>query len=276
VAKVQSSTYGESRLRMLRVLQRGDRQDPKDLTIALRFEGSIEATVPGEAIKNLVHRVVREQDHAASQIESLALEICAGILARHPEIGLARVDISEQPWARLEAGGKAQGQAFTPAGVERRTTTVSSNGSRVSVSAGIENLVLLRTGGFVPTARGRPADEAATDGLQRVFVAALSARWAYASGDIAFTPYRTGVRQAIIDTFAWHKGPTIRATLAAIAEVVLASYQEISQMTLSLQEHPYRPVDLLELSVDGDALFVVRDEPIGLIEITVDRDSQSQ
>ena len=275
MAKVQSGAYGESRLRMLRVLQRGDRHDPKDLTVALRFEGSIDAMVPGEAIKNLVHRVVREQDHAASAIESLGLEICSRIVARHPEIGLTRVEISEQPWARLDAGGKAQGQAFTPAGVERRTTTVSGSGSRVSVSSGVENLVLLRTGGFVPTARGKPADEATADGLQRVFVAALSARWTYASGDIAFTPYRTGIRQAIVDTFAWHKGPTIRATLGAIAEVLLANYQEISQVTLSLQEHPYRPVDLLELSVEGDALFVVRDEPIGLIEITVDRDDRS-
>ena len=273
--KVHSSAYGESRLRMLRVLQRGDRHDPKDLTIGLRFEGGDDAAVPGEAVKNLVHRVVREQDHAAAAIESLALEICAQILTSHPGIGLARVDISEQPWARLDAGGKAQGQAFTPAGVERRTASVSSNGARIAVSAGVDNLVLLRTSGFTPIARGRPADEPTTDGLQRVFVAALTARWAYTSGDVAFAPYRAGVRQAIVETFAWHKGPTIRSTLAAIAEVVLASYPEIAQMTLSLQEHPYRPVDLLELSVDGDALFVVRDEPVGLIEITVDRDDQS-
>jgi hypothetical protein len=54
---------------------------------------------------------------------------------------------------------------------------------------------------------------------------------------------------------------------------VFASYQEIAQLTLSLQEHPYRPVDLLELSVEGDQLFVVRDEPVGLLEITVDRAS---
>ena len=273
---VHSSAYGESRLRMLRVLHRGDRHDPKDLTIGLRFEGPIDTVMPGEAIKNLVHRVVREQDHAASAIESLALTICAQILAGHPEIGLARVEISEQPWSRLDAGGKAQGQAFTPAGVERRTAAVSSNGTRVSVSAGVENLVLLRTGGFVPTSRGRPADEPTADGLQRVFVATLAARWAYGTGEIAFVPYRAGVRQAIVETFAWHKGPTSRATLVAIADVVLASYQEIAQLTLSLEEHPYRPVDLLELSVDGDALFVVRDEPVGLIEITVDREDRSQ
>jgi urate oxidase len=275
VAKVHSSSYGESRLRMLRVLRRGDRHDPKDLTIGLRFEGLSGPPIPGEAIKNLVHRVVREQEHAASAIESLGLTICAQIMTRHPGIGLARVEIAEQPWARLDAGGKAQGQAFTPGGVERRTAAVSSNGTRISVAAGLENLILLRTSGFAPTSRGLPADDATADGLQRLFIAALSARWSYTSGDIAFAPYRAGVRQAIIETFAWHKGPTIQATLAAIAEVVIASYQEIAQITLSLQEQPYRPVDLLELSVEGDALFVAHDEPVGLIEITVDRDDEA-
>ena len=259
---------------MLRVLQRGDRHDPKDLTIGLRFEGPFDAMVPGEAIKNLVHRVVRQQEHAAAAIESLGLTICEQILTRHPGIGLARVEISEQPWARLDAGGKAQGQAFTPAGVERRTASVSSNGTRVSVSAGLENLVLLRTSGFAPVARGKPSDEPTADGLQRLFIATMSARWSYTSGDIAFAPYRAGLRQAIVETFAWHKGPTIRSTLSAIAGVVLASYQEISQVTLTLQEHPYRPVDLLELSIEGDALFVAYDEPVGVTEITVDRDHE--
>jgi urate oxidase len=132
----------------------------------------------------------------------------------------------------------------------------------------------MRTGGFAPTARGKPSEEATADGLQRIFIAALAARWAYTEGDIAFAPYRAGVRQAIVETFAWHKGPSVQHTLVAIAEVVLASYLEISQVTLSLQERPYRPVDLLELSVDGDVLFVAHDEPVGVIEITVDRDPE--
>jgi len=271
MTSIHSSSYGESRLRMLRVLQRGDRHDPKDLTIALRFEGPIDAMVPGEAIKNLVHRVVREQEHAAAAIESLGLALCRQILARHPSIGLARVEIIEQPWTRLDAGGKQQGRAFMPAGVERRTATVSSNGTRIAVSAGVENLVLLRTGGFVPSQRGKASEEPTDDGIQRVFIATLWARWSYASGDIAFVPYRAGVRQAIVETFAWHKGPSVQATLSSIADVVLASYHEISQVTLGVQELPYRPVDLLELSVDGDALFVAHDEPVGTVEITVDR-----
>src|SRR6187401_3574631 len=170
---IHSSSYGESRLRMLRVMRKGDRHDPKDLTIAVRFEGNFGAAftegnsgvlLPGETIKNLVHRVARGQEHAA--IEELGLAICERTLAHHAAIGLARVEIVEQPWTRLDAGGKAQGQAFTPGGVERRTASVSSNGTRVSVTAGLENLVLMRTGGFVPVERGRTSEEATADGLQ--------------------------------------------------------------------------------------------------------------
>ena len=256
---------------MLRVLQRGDRHDPKDLTIALRFEGRLDAMVPGEAIKNLVHRVVREQEHAATAIEPLGLALCQAILERHPSIGLVRVDLTEQPWARLDAAGKQQPRAFTPAGGERRIASVSSNGARISVSAGLENLVVLRTDGFAPVERGRTSDEATADGLQRLFIATVSARWSYTSGDIAFIPYRAGVRQAIVETFAWHKGPSVQATLTALADVLFGSFGEISQVTLSVQERPYRPVGLLELSIDGDALFVAHDEPVGVIEITVDR-----
>jgi urate oxidase len=272
---LHSSSYGEARLRMLRVLRRGDRHDPKDLTIALRFEGSLEAMVPGEAVKNLVHRVVREQEQAAAAIESLGVAICEQVLQRHPSIGLARVDLTEQPWARLDAGGKQQAQAFTPAGVERRTASVSGNGTQLSVSAGLDNLMLLRTGGFAPTERGRVTEEATADGLQRLFIATLAANWSYTSGDIAFVPYRAGIRQSVVETLAWHKGPTLPATLAAMADVVLANHREVSQIRLSLQERPYRPVDLLDLSMAGDALFIAHDEPVGLVDITVQRDDPS-
>lgn len=268
---MESSSYGESRLRMLRVITRGDRHDPRDLTIALRFEGRLDEMVPGEAVKNLVHRVVRDQDQAASAIETLGIAICEAILQAYPSIGLARVELVEQPWARLDAGGKAQGQAFTPAGVERRSAVVAGNGTRTSVQAGIDNLVVLRTGGFVPTLRGRPSEDPGADGMQRVFLATVGARWAYAAGDIAFAPYRAGVRQAIVETFAWHKGPAVRDTLRAIADVVLASYQEIAQVWVTLHERPYRPVDLLDVAVEGDVLFVAHDEPVGVLEISVER-----
>jgi urate oxidase len=269
MAHQQSTSYGESRLRILRVLRRGDRHDPKDLTIALRLEGDANAIVPSEAIKNQVHRIARDEDHPV--IETLALSMCARILSAHRGVRRAHVDVIEQPWTRLEAGGKPQGQAFTPAGVERRTVAVTGNGAQTSITAGLDNLVLLRTSGFVPIERGQPSEEPTADGLQRLFIASLAARWAFSSGDIAFAACRQGVRAAIVDTFAWHTGRSAHDTLTTMADVVLESYQDISEVTVTLQERPYRPVDLLELSLDGDALFVAYDEPVSMVEVTVAR-----
>ena len=273
---IHSTSYGESRLRLLRILRHGDRHDPKDVTIALRFEGDFAHAFrhgeagglpPGEAVKNLVHRVAAQQDFA--EIENLGLEICGRIMNGHPTIGLTRVELSEGHWARLEPGGKAQGQAFTPGGAERRTASITSNGSQVAVSSGIDNLILLRTAGLGPAQPGAQQDDGTTDGVQGLLIAALTARWSYSSGDIAFKTYRQGVRAAIIETFAWHASRSVQHTLYAMAEVILATYQEISVVTLTLQERPYRPVDLLEM--ERNDLFVARDEPLGIVEVTVER-----
>ena len=42
--RISASSHGESRLRMLRVVRRGDRHDPKDLTVSCRFEGDFGAS----------------------------------------------------------------------------------------------------------------------------------------------------------------------------------------------------------------------------------------
>ena len=65
--------------------------------------------------------------------------MCERLLASFPRITRVRVDIAEQPWSRLEVGGKAQGQAFEAGGGERRTTAVTSNGRQVAVVSGIDN-----------------------------------------------------------------------------------------------------------------------------------------
>jgi len=110
----EKSAYGESRLRMLRVIPRGDRHDPRDLTVGVRFEGPLDAMVPGEAVKNLVHRVVREQDHAAAAVETLGIAVCDALLATYGSIGLARVELTEQPWRRHAVSASASGLRTEP------------------------------------------------------------------------------------------------------------------------------------------------------------------
>jgi urate oxidase len=269
---------------MLRVVRRGDRHDARDLTVGCRFEGDFAAAfvagqaqglLPGEALKSLVHATARA--HGGAEIERFGLALCDRLLADHPRVTRARVEISEQPWARLEIGGKAQGQSFLRGTPERRTAAVTSNGKQVAVVSGIEQLTIMRTSGFAPTRRGAPDGDASgvDDGLQRLLVATLTARWTYGSPDVTFDPYRQGVRMAIVETLGCHASRSVQHTLYGIADVVLSSYEEIMDITLSLQERPYRPVDLFSAGVENpDDLFVAVEEPVGIVEVTVERDAR--
>src|SRR5215212_6279849 len=96
--RIGSSSHGESRLRMLRIMRRGDRHDPKELTVSFRFEGDFakafregqsDGLLPGETLKTIVHRAARE--HGSGEIEEFAMALCHRVLAGQPAVSRARV-----------------------------------------------------------------------------------------------------------------------------------------------------------------------------------------
>jgi urate oxidase len=265
---------------MLRLVRRGDRHDPHDLAISCRFEGAFEPAfiedrpsglLPGETIKSLVHGVVRAR--GAGELEELGLALAAEVFARQPRLSRVRFELTEHPWQRLEAGAKAQAQAFLATTPEQRLAAVTSNGSRSSVLAGIGELTVMRTSGFTPARRpGEPDDSGASDRLQPLLVGALSLRWTYTSGDITFGVYRQAIRNAVLDTLAWNRSQSVQHLLYTIADVVLATCEEIAEVTLRFCERPYRPADLFAAGAENpDELFVVVEEPVGVVEVTVER-----
>ena len=265
---------------MLRVVRRGDRHDPKELSVSFRFEGDFAAAfregragelLPGEALKNIVHRAAR--DYGAGEIEEFGIALTERVLSQHPAITRARVDITETSWVRLDVAGRAQGQAFRAGAPELKTAAITSNGRQISVVSGLSGLAVMRTGGFASGGPG-DSDDGAADGLQRPIVGELSAKWTYSAPDVTFRTYREGVRRLIVETFARDASRSIQHTLYAMADLVLASYQEITDVTLAMQERPYRPADLFTAGVDNpDDLFVALEEPLGVVEVTVERDS---
>lgn len=266
---------------MLRLVRRGDRHDPRDLTISCRLEGAFEPAftegqadgmLPGETIKSMVHSVTRAR--GAGELEELGLALAAAVFERQPRVTLARFELTERPWHRLEAGGKAQPQAFLEVSPEQRLAAVTSNGSRASVVAGIGELSIMRTAGFAPP-RPRPGDtddSGISDRLQPLLVGALSVRWTYTSGDITFGVYRQAIRNAVLDSVAWNRSQSVQQMLYTMADVVLGTCAEIADVTLRFCERPYRPADLFAAGTENpDELFVVVDEPVGVVEVTVER-----
>ena len=122
--RIGASSHGESHLRMLRVVRRGDRHDARDLTVGCRFEGDFAdafvegksaGLLPGEALKSLVHATARQ--HAGAEIERFGLALCERLLTgrpaphprprrRHGPPGIRRAAVDAAPPA---AAGKPEG-----------------------------------------------------------------------------------------------------------------------------------------------------------------------
>ncbi len=276
--RIGSSSHGESHIRLLRVVRRGDRHDPRELTVSFHLEGDFAAAfrqgrggvIPGQTLRNVVHQAARRA--GAAEIEELGLAIGDRLLQDHAALSLARIDIVEGEWRRLVAGGRPQAQAFMGGTPEIKTAAITTNGAKVAVVSGLAQLALMRTSGFAPPSPA--SDDGTSDGLQPLFVGELSARWSYTTPDVTFRSFRQGVRAAILDTFSWHRGRSVHHTLYAIADVVLATYQEIGDVTLAIQEHPYRPADPFAAASgeDPDDLFVSMDGPAGTVEVRVERE----
>lgn len=262
---------------MLRVVRRGDQHDARGLTVSITLQGAFEAAfidgradglIPGETIKNLVHEAVRR--HGAREIEEIGLAVAAQVIESHPRIARVRVDIEESRWLRLEARGRAQAQAFSAGSSEVRTASVTSNGTQTSVSGGVAGLTVMRTSGFAH-ASGHTDDDARDD-LQPLLVGTLSARWTYTRGDTTFKVFRQGMRAAIVETFVWHRSESVQQALYGVGEVLLATYEDIAEVTLGFRELPYRPADLFAAGAENpNELFVAADEPVGVVEVTLER-----
>jgi urate oxidase len=277
--RLGASSQGESRLRLLRIVRKGDRHDPRDLTISLRVEGGLrqaflegraDGVIPGETLKTFVHQTAR--DHGGSEVETFGLALCRRMFDTHRHVTRVRVEIAEQPWSRAEIGGKAQGQTFMVGGPEQRTAVVTSNGTQTAVVSGIDQLGLMRTSGFLPRHPAARADDGTEDAVPSLLVGSLSARWTYSSPDVTFGPYRHGVRSSIAETFARNAERSIQYTLYAMADVVLANYADILDITLAMHERPYRAADLFRAQVENvDDVFVAADERLEVVEVTVER-----
>jgi urate oxidase len=282
MSKLVEHSYGKSLIRLFKVTRRGDRHDVSDLTVGLRFEGDFdeayiegdnERILPAESIRNTVHALA--VDRPIDQVETFGLALAEHFLVHHPQIALVRVELAEQRWERLPVGGRQQGHAFVLGGRERRTATITHNGERAAVVAGIDQLPVLKTAGarFEGYLADRFTESPAA--TERVLAAELTARWAYSHPDVTFGPFWQGVRRLLLESFVQHVSESMQHTLYAMADAVLASYEEIAEVTLEMPTQEYRPVDLSRFGVDNaNAVYLPSAQPDSLVRATVTRDNK--
>jgi urate oxidase len=273
------TSYGKSRIRLVRVTRRGDRHEVRDFTVAIAFEGRYDTSytdgdnrdvLPTDTMKNTVYALAARD--GVGEPETFAVTLGQHFIDRNPKLDRVTVDILDHSWGRIRIGDRVHGQSFVQQGPETRTARVVTDRHGASITAGIADLVIMKTSHSA--FEGYPRDEFTTlpETKDRLFVTALTTTWTYSDIEIEFDAMFRGVRTALLESFAQHDSLSVQHTLQAMGQVVLDTIDAVGSIRLEMPNRHHIPIDLAKLGMENrNEVFVATVEPFGLIKATLTR-----
>jgi urate oxidase len=271
-AKLIGNGYGKSAVRLVTVRRGADVHTLKDVTIAIRLEGDFgpaytdgdnSRVLPTDTMKNTVYALAA--DHPVEDIESFGLLLSEHFLRESLPAASARIELTEHLWERLDP------HAFRRAGSEARTAVVTRTRGGVQVTAGIEDLVVMKTS--KSAFEGFPRDRYTTlpETKDRILATSVTATWKYSSPDLPFGERWTEVRRRLLEAFVKHDSRSVQETLYAMGEAALEA-AGVEEIHLAMPNIHHIPVDLTRFGLENrNEVFVATSEPYGLIEATLRR-----
>jgi len=288
------TSYGKSRIRLVRVTRHGDpstrsgasraasrddRHELRDFTVAVAFEGRFDTSytdgdnadvLPTDTMKNTVYALAARD--GVTEPEAFGLALGQHFIERNPQLDRVNVDITDHGWSRIKIGDREHGRAFERLGPETRTARVVTDRNAASIEAGITDLVIMKTSNSAFA--GFPRDEFTTlpETHDRLFATSLTTTWTYAETDVEFVTLFRSVRRTLLEAFAEHDSLSVQHTLYAMGESVLASLDAISSISLEMPNRHHLPIDLAKFGMENrNEVFVATEEPHGLIKATLSR-----
>lgn len=267
-----SDTYGKSRVRLIKLDRRADRHDLKEITAQILFRGDFQSCyqcgdnskiLPTDTIKNTVYVLARK--HEITSIEEFAKLLSNHFLSNNPQVADVRVEMTEHIWSRIAPAAFRRGS-------EKRTAFVTATRDGVTIEAGIDDLVVLKSSGSSFEGYIRDPYTTLKETSDRILATALRAAWRYASANPDFNALWQAIRQTILDTFAAHESRSVQHTLHAVGKQVLACFPDVDEIQFSMPNKHALLVDLSPFGLDNpNEVFLPIDEPSGYIEAKLAR-----
>jgi urate oxidase len=276
---LSQSGYGKSEIRLVKVSRRPDGHDLRDLTVDVKLEGNFDAAytdgdntglLATDTMRNAVYAIAKER--GIDEIESFGRRLVSHFLAAGPGVTSACVQIVEHPWARLEIAGRPHEHAFERGSGGNRVATVSGDGGRTQIEAGIDDLLVLRTTGSGWEGFLRDRYTSLPETSDRILATIIAARWSYREGELEFEAVWRNVRRTILEAFCDHYSPSVQFTLHHMGTAVLGACPEVERISFSLPNKHHLLYDLGRFGLENEnEIFHATSEPYGLIEGTVER-----
>lgn len=281
---LSQTSYGKSRIRLVRVTRHGDRHELRDFTVAVAFEGRFDTSytdganadvLPTDTMKNTVYALAARD--GVGEPEAFAILLGNHFISRNPLLDRVRIDIVDHGWNRITVGDRQCGQAFVRRGPDTRTARVVTDRQGTAITAGVTDLVIMKTSHSAFA--GFPRDEFTTlpETHDRLFVTSLTASWTYEDADVEFVSIFPSVRRTLLETFAEHDSLSVQHTLHAMGQVVLDTIDAVTSISLEMPNRHHLPIDLTKFGMENrNEVFVATEEPHGLIKATLTRQTPSR
>ncbi len=281
MATLRENRYGKTSVRLMKVTREGALHSVAEWTVRVLLEGEYAAVylygdntdvLATDTMKNTVY--VRANVSQAKSMEAFATELAEFLLERNPRVNAAEIHIESALWKRLTIDGTPHPHAFMKGSNELATATLRQTRQGATRRSGIEDMVVLKTAqsGFVGFKRDELTTLPETD--DRLLGTAIAASWIYEApiDDAASLALREHVRESLLRTFALHESRSVQQTLFAMAEQVIETVPEITEITLTMPNRHNLLVDLQRFGLtNANEIFMPIDDPSGYIEARVTR-----
>lgn len=275
------NNYGKSRVRLMKVARHGELHEIQEITVKITFEGDFEdvhvvgdnsLVLPTDTMKNTVYALAY-QTAEIEEIEIFAQRLADYFLTNNSQAARVIIEIIEHGWTRINVGEDAHRHSFIKGSDEKRNAKISQTREEgATVESGIEDLIVLKTtkSGFAGFVKDRYTTLPET--TDRIFSTSVKADWRYASAAAATGDAWRDARQTIIETFAEHDSLSVQHTLYAMGEAVLEKFPDIAEISFSMPNIHFLPVDFTRFGLENDnRIFLPTSEPHGLIEARLTR-----
>ncbi len=292
-AALTQTSYGKSRIRLVRVTRhgdpstssgssrtgRGDRHELRDFTVAVAFEGRYDTSytdgdnrdvLPTDTMKNTVYALAARD--GIGEPEAFGLLLGRHFLDRNPKLVRVCIDVIEHAWGGITVADREHGRAFVRRGPDTHTAHVVTYRDGVSVTAGIADLLIMKTSHSA--FEGYPRDEFTTlpETKDRLLATSMTTTWTYADAEVEFASTYLAVRKTLLEAFAEHDSLSVQHTLYAMGQRVLDSVDAVQSISLAMPNRHHLPIDLTRLGLENrNEVFVATEEPHGLIKATLSR-----
>jgi urate oxidase len=269
--RLGDNRWGKSEVRVSKVFPGAEADDFVDLTIQVLLEGDVEAAftsgdnaavVPTDTMRNTIYGLA--QDALTRDLERFGELLCEHFLTKDG-VGQATTTLLERRWERQSP------QGFIGGGSERRKARIG-RGVDGSSAAGIEGLVVLKTGGSA--FEGFPKDEFTIlpERTDRLLATSITSDWIYTS--LPEDPAETWslIRATLVERFFSDWSASVQHQGYLMGEAVLQAVPEISEISFRLPNQHHLPFDLTRFGMEWrNTVFHPVSEPYGDIYFTLTR-----